>query len=157
MAAPPQPTRIATAADAAEIGGLLHRFQREYASFTPGAEVLAQRVTAHLQTGASAFVLAGPADTGVAQLRFREYLITGETVCTLEELYVIGERRRQGHGAAIVHAAFAVARERAAASIELNTSEQDTAARALYSHLGFTNLERPGEPGSRMLYYERAL
>lgn len=157
MQGAPQSPRIASAADAGEVGRLLDRFQREYASFTPGAVVLTERVVAHMRNDASAFVLAGPPETGLAQLRFRQYLITGETVCTLEELYVAREQRRRGHGRAIVEAAFELARERGAASMELNTSADDTAARSLYAALGFTNLERPGDQASRMLYYERAL
>ena len=153
----PQAARVATAADAGEIGRLLHRFQREYAAFTPGAEVLGERAAAHVSSGASAFVLAEAPDTGIAQLRFRQYLITGETVCTLEELYVAPERRRSGHGRCIMDAAFGLARRQGATSMELNTSADDTAARAFYAELGFTNLERPGDEDSSMLYYERAL
>lgn len=152
-----EPSRIAAASDAAEIGALLDRFQLEYASFTPGAETLAQRAAVHIASGASVFLLAAPRDVGVAQLRFREYLITGEPVCTLEELYVIPERRGEGHGRWLVRMAFAVARERGATSIELGTARSDTAARGLYESLGFTNLERPGDPETEMLYYERSL
>lgn len=157
MAGAPRAARVATVTDTAEIGRLLHRFQGEYASFTPGAEVLAQRAAAHLSSGASGFVLAGAPDAGVAQLRFREYLITGEIVCTLEELYVAPEHRRHGHGRAIMDTAFRIARQHAATSMELNTSADDTAARAFYTELGFTNLERAGDEHSQMLYYEREL
>jgi ribosomal protein S18 acetylase RimI-like enzyme len=48
------------------------------------------------------------------------------------------------------------ARERGARHIDLNTSEDDVAARALYERMGFTNPE--GAPdGPPMLYYERDL
>jgi ribosomal protein S18 acetylase RimI-like enzyme len=48
------------------------------------------------------------------------------------------------------------ARARGAAHIDLGTSEDDVAARALYESAGFTN--REGVPdGPRMLYYERDL
>ena len=46
------------------------------------------------------------------------------------------------------------ARERGAAHIDLGTSEDDLAARALYESAGFTNRERRPD-GPRMLYYER--
>ena len=48
------------------------------------------------------------------------------------------------------------ARERGAARIDLNTSETDVAARALYKSAGFTNREG-GRDGPTMLYYERDL
>ena len=48
------------------------------------------------------------------------------------------------------------ARARGADRIDLNTSEDDVAARALYERTGFTN--REGSPdGPVMLYYEREL
>jgi ribosomal protein S18 acetylase RimI-like enzyme len=51
---------------------------------------------------------------------------------------------------------FEVARAEGAGHIELNTSDDDVAARALYESLGFTN--REGKPdGPVMYYYERAL
>jgi ribosomal protein S18 acetylase RimI-like enzyme len=48
------------------------------------------------------------------------------------------------------------AREQGAAHMDLGTSTDDTAARALYESCGFTN--REGAPdGPVMLYYERDL
>ena len=53
-------------------------------------------------------------------------------------------------------AAMEHARERGAAHIDLGTSEDDVAARALYESAGFTNREG-GPDGPSMLYYERDL
>ena len=44
-----------------------------------------------------------------------------------------------------------VARERNAGHIDLNTSDDDVAARALYEKLGFTN--REGKPDGPIMYY----
>jgi ribosomal protein S18 acetylase RimI-like enzyme len=93
----------------------------------------------------------------VAQLRFRDYLFTGTPICYLEELYVVPDRRGEGHGRALMEAAMAIARERGATSIELGTATDDRVARGLYESLGFTNLEKPGDPGTAMLFYEREL
>jgi len=60
-------------------------------------------------------------------------------------------------GYACRYPAFAVSRERGATTMELGTATDDTAARGLYEALGFTNLEKPGDPGTSMLYYEREL
>jgi ribosomal protein S18 acetylase RimI-like enzyme len=49
-----------------------------------------------------------------------------------------------------------LARERGATRMDLGTSTDDTAARALYEKLGFTNLESQPD-GPPMLFYERDL
>jgi ribosomal protein S18 acetylase RimI-like enzyme len=156
-AAMSEPSRTAQADDAAEVAALLERFNREFDEFTPGVEVLTPRVREHVERGLSAFLLAGPTDVGVAQLRFREYLHTGTPVCYLEELYVVPDRRGEGHGRLLMEAALQGARERGATSMELGTALDDTAARGLYESLGFTNLEKPDKPETQMLYYERDL
>ena len=143
--------------DAAETARLLDRFQVEFDEYTPGADVLEPRVSEHIERDLSVFLLAGPPDVGVAQLRFREYLLTGEPACYLEELYVVPDRRGEGHGRALMEAAMASARERGATWMELGTAVSDRAARGLYESLGFTNLEKPGDPETSMLYYEREL
>ncbi len=149
--------RTAQAADAAEVAGLLDRFQAEFDEPTPGAEVLEPRVRTHVEGDLSVFLLAGPEDTGVAQLRFRDYLITGQPMCYLEELYVVPDRRGEGHGRALMEAAMDAARGRGATTMELGTATDDHAARGLYQSLGFSNLEKPGDLDTRMLYYEREL
>jgi ribosomal protein S18 acetylase RimI-like enzyme len=101
-------------------------------------------------------LLGGEGPDGFAQLRFRPSLYTGELDAYLEELYVVPERRGEGLGRALLEAAMAYSRERGAAHIDLGTSEDDVAARALYESAGFTNRER-SKDGPRMLYYERDL
>jgi len=150
-------SRIAQLGDAAEVARLLHRFQVEFDEPSPGADVLARRVREHVERALSVFLLAGPLEVGVAQLRFRDYLFTGEPTCYLEELYVIPDRRGEGHGRMLMEAAMELARDRGATTMELGTALDDTAARGLYESLGFTNLERPGDPATQMLYYEREL
>ena len=157
MLSPPEPSRIATRADAEEVAQLIDRFQAEFDEFTPGAEILVLRVREHIAGDLSVFLLAGPPGVGVAQLRFREYLLTGAPMCYLEELYVVPDRRGEGHGRMLMETALAVAREQGATTMELGTAADDTAARGLYESLGFTNLEKEGRPETQMLYYEREL
>lgn len=151
------PSRIAGVGDARAVAGLLHRFNAEFDEFSPGADVLEPRVREHVERDLSVFLLASPPDVGVAQLRFREYLHTGTPVCYLEELYVVPDRRGEGHGRLLVETALDVARGRGATSIELGTAADDTAARRLYESLGFSNLEKPDRPETQMLFYERDL
>ncbi|RCW39677.1 ribosomal protein S18 acetylase RimI-like enzyme [Halopolyspora algeriensis] len=157
MTASPEQSRIARRADAEEVAALLDRFQAEFDEYTPGTKVLEPRVREHITGDLSVFVLAGPSHVGVAQLRFREYLLTGAPTCYVEELYVVPDRRGQGHGRMLMETALNLARARGATTVELGTAASDTAARGLYESLGFTNLERQGHPETQMLYYEREL
>lgn len=150
-------TRVAGSGDAVEVADLLDRFQAEFDEYTPGATVLVPRVRDHIARGLSVFLLAAPPHVGVAQLRFREYLLTGGPTCYLEELYVVPDRRGEGHGRMLMQTTLTLARERGATTIELGTAANDTAARGLYESLGFTNLEKEGRPETQMLYYELEL
>jgi ribosomal protein S18 acetylase RimI-like enzyme len=134
----------------------LHAFNREYDEPTPDAEVIAQRAAPLMENGEVTVLFAGDGPDGFAQLRFRPSLYSGALDAYLEELYVVPQRRGQGLGRALLEAAMELARERGAAHIDLGTSEDDVAARALYESAGFTN--REGRPdGPVMLYYERDL
>ena len=76
--------------------------------------------------------------------------------CYLAELYVVPSRRGRGLGRAIMDAAIAAARAEGADTMDLGTSEDDVAARALYERLGFSN--REGKPdGALNLYFELEL
>lgn len=157
MACSPQPSRVAEREDAEEVAYLLDRFQLEYEEYTPGERALAPRVIRHIEEGLSVFLLARCPRAGVAQLRFREYLLTAAPMGYLEELYVVPEHRGEGHGRALLETALSVARERRATSVELGTALSDVPARRLYESFGFTNLEKPGRPETQMLYYELEL
>ena len=148
--------RLATAADAPAFGKLLHAFNTEFGEATPDAEVIAERAAPLISSGEVTVLFAGEGPDGFAELRFRPSLYTGALDAYLEELYVVPERRGQGLGRALLEAVMDEARERGAAHIDLTTSEDDVAARALYEAAGFTNLEG-GPDGPRMLYYERDL
>ena len=150
------PIRPATAADAPTFGRLLHAFNVEFGESTPDADVIAERAAPLIESGEVTVLFAGDGPDGFAQLRFRPSLYTGALDAHLEELYVVPERRGHGLGRALLDAAMEYARERGAARIDLGTSEDDTAARALYESARFTNFEG-GPEGPRMLYYERDL
>ena len=150
------PIRLAGAADAPAFGRLLHAFNVEFGESTPDPELIAERATPLIESGEVTILLAGDGPHGFAQLRFRPSLYTGALDAHLEELYVVPERRGRGFGRALLEAAMEHARGRGAARIDLNTSVDDLAARALYESTGFTN--REGAPdGPVMLYYERDL
>jgi ribosomal protein S18 acetylase RimI-like enzyme len=101
-------------------------------------------------------LLAGDGPDGFALMRFRPSYYAAASECYLAELYVVPEKRGQGIGRKLMAAVLDAARARGATHIDLNTSEDDRGARALYESLGFTN--REGRPdGPTMYYYEREL
>ncbi len=100
--------------------------------------------------------MAGPGPDGVAILRFRPSIWTEGSECYLAELYVTPAQRGLGLGRALMESAMELAREQGADYMDLGTSEDDTAARALYESLGFTNREGRAD-GPLMLFYERRL
>ena len=148
--------RRAQPADAEDIGRLLHDFNAEYEHVTPAPAVIAQRLRPLMRSGDSAVLLVGDGPDGLALMRFRPSLWHEGLECYLAELYVVPSLRGQGRGRTLMEAVLAFARERGAGYIELNTGEDDRAARALYESLGFSNREGRAD-GASQLYYELEL
>jgi ribosomal protein S18 acetylase RimI-like enzyme len=143
-------------ADAETIGQLLHDFNSEFDDPTPGPRALAERVRMLLAAGEIKVLLGGAGPDGLAVLRFRPAIWEEALECYLAELYVIPGRRGQGLGRALMEAAIELARREGATHMDLGTSEDDVAARALYESLGFSN--REGRPDGPINYfYERGL
>jgi GNAT superfamily N-acetyltransferase len=147
--------RTAQPADADAIGRLLHDFNTEYDDPSPGPTKIAERIT-RLLAEDTKVLLAGSGPDGLAVLRFRPSIWTDHLECYLAELYVVPDRRGQGLGRALMNAVIELARAEGADYLELNTGEDDVAARALYESLGFSNREGKAD-GAVQLYYERDL
>ncbi len=153
---PDTSVRHASVADAPHIARLLHDFNTEFSEPVPDVEVLSARAARFIERDEATFLLAGSGPDGFAEIRHRPSLITGALDAHLEELYVAPARRGSGVGRALLEAAMDAARERGAARMDLGTSEQDVAAKALYESAGFTNRESAPD-GPVMLFYERDL
>jgi ribosomal protein S18 acetylase RimI-like enzyme len=148
--------RRATAADAEDFSRLLRDFQAEFSEPAPEQDVLARRSAEYIETGEITVLLGGEGPDALAELRFRKSVLTGGLDAYLEELYVAPAKRGHGLGRAMLEAAMDTAREEGATHIDLGTSDDDVAARALYESAGFTN--REGRPdGPIMYFYEREL
>jgi ribosomal protein S18 acetylase RimI-like enzyme len=140
--------------DADNVARLLHDFNVEFDEPTPDPPALAERIREVM--GADTIVLlAGDGPDGLAVLRFRLSLWSSAKECYLAELYVGPARRGKGLGRALMETAIAVARQEGADWMDLGTSEDDVAARALYESLGFIN--REGPEGPITYFYEREL
>jgi GNAT superfamily N-acetyltransferase len=148
--------RRAEAADAETVGRLLHDFNSEFDEPTPGARALAERFRELLAAREVTVLLGGDGPHGLAVLRFRPGIWANALECYLAELYVVPDRRGHGLGRALMEAAIDLARREGADHMDLGTSEDDVAARALYESLGFSN--REGKPDGPINYfYERGL
>jgi ribosomal protein S18 acetylase RimI-like enzyme len=150
--------RRATPGDAGTVARLLHDFQLEFDEPSPGVEALTERYEELIRNRDMTVLLAGNGPDGFAQIRYRPWVYSAgpNAHSYLEELYVVPGLRGNGIGRALLEAAMEMARGEGATHMELGTSEDDEAARALYESSGFTN--REGSPeGPVMLFYEREL
>jgi ribosomal protein S18 acetylase RimI-like enzyme len=146
--------RRAQVEDADAVAQLLYDFNTEYDEPTPEPPELARRLR-ELMGGDTIVLLAGDGPDGLAVLRFRLSIWSSGKECYVAELYVVPERRGNGLGRALMETAIEVARGEGADWMDLGTSEDDVAARALYESLGFINREGPDGPIT--YFYEREL
>jgi ribosomal protein S18 acetylase RimI-like enzyme len=140
--------------DADDVARLLYDFNTEFDEPTPDPPELAVRIREVMGVD-TIVLLAGDGPDGLAVLRFRLSLWSSGKECYVAELYVVPGLRGQGIGRALMEAAIAIAREEGADWMDLGTSEDDVAARALYESLGFIN--REGPEGPITYFYEREL
>jgi GNAT superfamily N-acetyltransferase len=147
--------RIAEAPEAEVVAALLHDFNTEFDTPSPGVAVLAARLRALLGGASTVALLAGDPPSGVGLVTLRPNVWYDGAVALLDELYVRPELRGRGIGTALLGRACDVLRERGAGLFEVNVDEGDTGARRFYERHGFTTT--PGGRSDRMLYYEREL
>jgi ribosomal protein S18 acetylase RimI-like enzyme len=138
---------------------MLYDFNREFDEPAPHPDRLAERMRLLLSSGDTTVLLVGGGPDGLAVLRFRPAIWSDALECYLAELYVVPALRGNGLGRALMEAALEHARDRGADHMDLGTSEDDVAARALYESLGFHNREggHDGTDGPVTYFYEREL
>lgn len=147
------PVRLATAEDAAKAAQLLHDFNTEFDTPTPGPEILAARLTTLLAGGTTLAFLGGEPPVAIGLVTLRTNVWFDGPVGLLDEMYVAPEHRDQGMGTAIIESLIEHARAENWGLIEINVDEFDHDTRRFYERHGFAN----SEPGSdeRALYYWR--
>jgi len=148
--------QLATPDDADEIADLLHDFNTEFSTPSPGAAVLAPRLRRLLAGDLTVALVAGRPAVGLALLTLRPNVWYEGMVALLDELYVVPRLRSQGIGSAIIEALLALAPERGLDLIEINVDEGDVDAQRFYERHGFANTETP-ESTERAFYYWREL
>ncbi|QKE85983.1 GNAT family N-acetyltransferase [Arthrobacter sp. NEB 688] len=125
-------------------GDLLDAFNAEYGDPSPGAQALAARLRGLTARGDTEVLLAGR--HGVAVLRYRPSLWSDRDEAYLAELWVEPGTRGRGLGRALLRACLERARGRGCDLLDLSTSADDVAARALYESEGLHATEGPGGP-----------
>lgn len=150
-----QEPRFAGVDDADDVARLLHDFNTEFATPSPGPAVLAARLRRLLAGDSTFAILAGSPPVGVALVTVRPNVWYEGLVALLDELYVVPPLRGRGIGTAIVEVLVTTARQRAYDLVEINVDEGDVDARRFYERHGFATTE----PGSteRSLYYFQQL
>jgi GNAT superfamily N-acetyltransferase len=147
--------RVADLADVPVVAQMLHEFNLEFDSPTPGPAVLTERLRGMLGRDDVVVLLAGDPAAGVGLLTFRPCVWDSGPATLLEELYVRPEVRRHGIGHALLDRAVALAEDRGSRTFEINVDEGDTDARRFYEAHGFSDLQP--ETNERALYYSRSL
>jgi GNAT superfamily N-acetyltransferase len=147
--------RAATADDADEVARLLHDFNVEFETPSPGADVLAARLRVLLAGDRTFAILAGTPAVAVALVTLRPNVWYAGQVALLDELYVAPRLRGHGIGSAIIDQLFSTVRARGVDLVEIGVDDGDVDAQRFYERHGFS----PTEPGSteRSFYYSQEL
>jgi GNAT superfamily N-acetyltransferase len=138
--------------DADSVARLLIAFRDWYGRDQPPDDSFHEGVRRLIERDDTEYVLAaaGAEPGGVCQLRYRWGLWMAAEDCWLEDLFVRDEDRRKGLGEALVRKAVDRARERGCGRVELDVSESNRDAWALYERMGFSAGYKPPAPNVLM-------
>ena len=155
MGSSPVPVRLAGVGDTDDVARLLHDFNTEFDTPSPGPEILARRLRSLLAGRSTFAVLAGTPGVAVALVTLHTNVWSDGPVALLDELYVEPDRRGSGIGSSIIDLVVAEARRRDVDSIEINVDEGDVDAQRFYRRHGFSDAEP--DTGERAFYFSRDL
>ena len=148
-------TRLATPGDAGEIARMLHDFNVEFDTPSPGPDVLAPRLRRLLSADETRCVLAGTPPVAVALVTLRPNVWYEGRVALLDELYVVPRLRDRGIGSAVMVHLLGWARTAGVDLVEINVDEADVDAQRFYERHGFTMTEP--HTGERAFYLHQEL
>lgn len=134
---------------------MLHDFNSEFGSPSPGPDVLANRLRGLLGGGETIAIVAGTPAAAVALVTLRPNVWYDGKVALLDELYVAPGCRGLGIGSAVMDQLLSVFRARGVDLIEINVDEGDVDARRFYERHGFSSTQVGST--ERSLYYSQEL
>ncbi|KAF2420688.1 GNAT family N-acetyltransferase [Microbacterium sp. B35-30] len=147
--------RRATVDDAERVAALLHDFNTEFDTDSPGPVLLAERLRG-LLAGAQTFaLLSGDPAVGIALVTLRPNVWYEGPVALLDEMYVAPQARGAGIGGAIVDRLIADCLRDGVSAIEINVDEGDVDAQRFYARHGFHGSDP--DTDERALYFFQEL
>jgi GNAT superfamily N-acetyltransferase len=147
--------RRAGVEEAAQVGRLLHDFNTEFSTPSPGAEVLTDRLLDLLVDDRTLAIVAGHPAIAIGLVTLRPNVWYPGSVALLDELYVTPQLRNKGIGSAIIGYLEHHARSNGIAAIEINVDEGDVDARSFYERHGYSSIDP--DSNERALYYFRPI
>ena len=147
--------RLAEPADAGVVATLLHDFNTEYGTSTPEVAVLAGRLRRLLADESTFAVLVGVPAVGIALVTLRPSVWYEGPVATLDELYVVPDRRDGGLGGRMLAAVEQEVGRRGGEVVEINVDGDGGGAPRFYERHGYRNSEIGDDVP--LLYYFREL
>lgn len=147
--------RLATVDDAADAARLLHDFNTEFDTPTPGPEVVADRLRVLLAGDGTFAVLAGTPPVAIALVTLRPNVWYAGPVALLDEMYVVPGLRGRGIGSAVIGEMVSTCRARDVGLIEINVDESDVDAQRFYERHGFSPIDP--DSNERAFYFTREL
>ena len=155
MGATTIPTRLATADDAVVLANLLHDFNVEFDTPSPGVEFLVTRLRQLLPGDGTFAVLAGDPVLGFGLVTLRTNVWFEGRVALLDELYVRPDRRDQGIGSVLIDRLEAECRARDVDYVEINVDESDVDTQRFYDRHGYAGVDP--DTGERAYYFSKEL
>jgi len=146
---------LATAGDAHDLAVLLHDFNTEFGTPSPGVEALASRLAELLAANSTFAIVAGSPAGAVALVTLRTNVWCTGLVALLDEMYVVPPLRGQGIGSALIDQLLTTCVARDVHLIEINVDEGDADAQRFYERNGFSMREQGSE--ERAFYFFQEL
>lgn len=132
---------VAEPDEAEAVAQLMIEFRDWYGRDWPSDNSMLATIERLIESTDTEFLLGSPHDdappAGIAQLRFRDSVWMAAPDCWLEDLYVSPGAQRHGIARALVDLVLERARGRGCRRVELDVTEDNEAALALYRGAGF--------------------